>query len=173
MSVSVARPRQRRNNSAGRSLECRGRGFLFFCVLTTSRVILIRHVPSCFVHEPQLRLLDDRVFHHTHRHRQFGSGCGDVPLAPLASHLAAMSRGLRHSKPIWFGAAWRDARRCGRSRVGWVGGSAIGLEDPAQVRDLRGFVGAFGSVRAARSGVDLIKSASAELPNAVYARVNS
>ena len=90
-------------------------------------------------------------------------------LAPLASHLAAMPRGLRHSKPIWFGAAWRDARRCGRSRVGWVGGSAIGLEDPAQVGDLRGFVGAFGSVRAARGGVDLIESASAELPNAVYA----
>ena len=102
-------------------------------------------------------------------HRQFGIGCGDVPVAPLASHLAAMPRGLRHSKPIWFGAAWRDARRCGRSRVGWVGGSAIGLEDPAQVGDLRGFVGVFGSVRAARGGVDLIKSASAELPNAVCA----
>ena len=100
---------------------------------------------------------------------KFGIGCGDVPLAPLASHLAAMPRGLRHSKPIWFGAAWRDARRCGRSRVGWVGGSEIGLEDPAQVGDLRGFVGAFGSVRAARGGVDLIKSASAELPNAVCA----
>ena len=100
---------------------------------------------------------------------KLGIGCGDVPVAPLASHLAAMPRGLRHSKPIWFGAAWRDARRCGRSRVGWVGGSAIGLEDPAQVGDLRGFVGAFGSVRAARGGVDLIESASAELPNAVCA----
>ena len=74
-------------------------------------------------------------------HRQFGIGCGDVPLAPLASRLAAMPRGLRHSKHIWFGAAWRDARRCGRSRVGWVGGSEIGLEDPAQVGDLKGFVG--------------------------------
>ena len=39
----------------------------------------------------------------------------------------------------------------------------------AQVGDLRGFVGAFGSVRAARGGVDLIESASAELPNAVCA----
>ena len=76
---------------------------------------------------------------------KLGIGCGDVPLAPLASHLAAMPRGLRHSKPIWFGAAWRDARRCGRSRVGWVGGSEIGLEDPAQVGDLRGFVGVLGS----------------------------
>ena len=100
---------------------------------------------------------------------KLGIGCGDVPVAPLASHLAAMPRGLRHSKPIWFGAAWRDARRCGRSRVGWVGGSAIGLEDPAQVGDLRGFVGMLVSVRAARGGVDLTKSASAELPNAVYA----
>ena len=77
---------------------------------------------------------------------KLGIGCGDVPVAPLASRLAAMPRGLRHSNSIWFGVAWRDARRCGRSRVGWVGGSAIGLEDPAQVGDLRGFVGAFGSV---------------------------
>ena len=50
-----------------------------------------------------------------------------------------------------------------------VGGSEIGLDDPAQVGDLRGFVGAFGSLRAARGGVDLTKSASAELPNAVCA----
>ena len=102
-------------------------------------------------------------------HRQFGIGCGDVPLAPLASHLAAMPRGLRHSKPIWFGAAWRDSRRCGRRRVGSIGCFEIGIEDPAQVGDLRGFVGMLGSVRAARGGVDLIKSASAELPNAVCA----
>ena len=100
---------------------------------------------------------------------KLGIGCGDVPVAPLASHLAAMPRGLRHSKPIWFGAAWRDARRCGRSRVGWVGGSAIGLEDPAQVGDLRGFVGVLGSPCAPRGRVDLIESASAELPNAVCA----
>ena len=101
---------------------------------------------------------------------KLGIGCGDVPVAPLASHLAAMPRGLRHSKPIWFGAAWRDARRCGRSRVGWVGGSAIGLEDPAQVGDLRGFfVGVLGSPCAPRCRVDLIESASAELPNAVCA----
>ena len=112
-------------------------------LLSPARVILIRHVTSCFVHEPQLRLLMAVCLHHTHR--QFGSGCGDVPLAPLASHLAAMLRGLRHSKPIWFGAARRDARRCGRSRVGWVGGSEIGLEDPAQVGDLRGFIGVLGS----------------------------
>ena len=32
--MPVARPRQRRNKSAGHSLECRGRGFLFFSVLT-------------------------------------------------------------------------------------------------------------------------------------------
>jgi hypothetical protein len=102
-------------------------------------------------------------------HRQFGIGCGDVPLAPLASHLAVMPRDLRHSKPIWFGAAWRDARRFGRSRVGWVGGSEIGLEDPAQAGDLRGFVGMLGSPRGARGRWDLIKSASAELPNAVCA----
>ena len=94
---------------------------------------------------------------------------GSAPLAPLASHLAAMPRGLRHSKPIWFGAAWRDARRCGRSRVGWVGGSAIGLEDPAQVGDLRGFVGVLGLPCAPRCWVDLIDRASAELPNAVCA----
>ena len=100
---------------------------------------------------------------------KLGRGSLGVRLGVVASHLAAMPRGLRHSKPIWFGAAWRDARRCGRSRVGWVGGSAIGLEDPAQVGDLRGFVVVFGSVRAARGGVDLIKSASAELPNAVCA----
>ena len=100
---------------------------------------------------------------------KLGIGCGDVPVAPLASHLAAMPRGLRHSKPIWFGAAWRDARRCGRRRVGSIGCFEIGLEDPAQVGDLRGFVGAFGSVRAARGGVGLIESASAELPNAVCA----
>ena len=31
-SVPVARPRQRRNKSAGHSLECRGREFLFFSV---------------------------------------------------------------------------------------------------------------------------------------------
>ena len=83
-----------------------------------------------------------------------------------------MPRGLRHSKPIWFGPAWRDARRCGRSRVGWVGGSAIGLEDPAQVgdlRNLRGFVGVLESPCAPRCRVDLIKSASVELPNAVCA----
>ena len=31
--MPVARPRQRRNKSAGHSLECRGRGSLFFSVL--------------------------------------------------------------------------------------------------------------------------------------------
>ena len=48
-------------------------------------------------------------------------------------------------------------------------GVEIGIEDPAQVGDLRGFDGAFGSVRAARGGVNIIESASAELPNAVCA----
>ena len=100
---------------------------------------------------------------------KLGSGSLGVRLGVVASHLAAMPRGLRHSKPIWFGAAWRDARRCGRSRVGWVGGSAIGLEDPAQVGDLRGFVGVLGSPCAPRRRVGLIESASAELPNAVCA----
>ena len=101
---------------------------------------------------------------------KLGIGCGDVPVAPLASHLAAMPWGLRHSKPIiWFGAAWHDARRCGRSRVGWVGGSEIGLEEPTQVGDLRGFVGVLGSPCAPRRWVDLIDRASAELPNAVCA----
>ena len=100
---------------------------------------------------------------------KLGIGCGDVPVAPLASHLAAMPRGLRHSEPICFGAVWRDARRCGRSRVGWVGGSEIGLEDPAQVGDLRGFVEVLGSPCAPRCRVDLIERASAELPNAVCA----
>ena len=56
-----------------------------------------------------------------------------------------------------------EPRRLGRLAL------EIGLEDPAQVGDLRGFVGVLGSVRAARGGVDLIKSASAELPNAVCA----
>ena len=102
-------------------------------------------------------------------HRQFGIGRGDVPSAPLASHLAAMPRCLWRRKPIGFGAAWRDARRCGWSRVGWVGGSEIGLEDPAQVGDLRGFVGMLESPCAPRRRVGLIKSASAELPNAVCA----
>ena len=100
---------------------------------------------------------------------KLGIGCGDVPVAPLASHLAAMPWGLRHSKPIWFGAAWHDARRCGRSRVGWVGGSEIGLEEPTQVGDLRGFVGVLGSPCAPRRRVGLIESASAELPDAVCA----
>ena len=100
---------------------------------------------------------------------KLGSGSLGVRLGVVVSHLAAMPRGLRHSEPICFGAVWRDARRCGRSRVGWVGGSEIGLDGPAQVGDLRGFVGVFGSVRAARGGVDLIGSASAELPNAVCA----
>ena len=100
---------------------------------------------------------------------KLGRGLLGVRLGVVASHLAAMPRGLRHSKPIWFGAAWRDARRCGRSRVGWVGGSAIGLEDPAQVGDLRVFVGVLESPCAPRCRVDLIKSASAELPNAVCA----
>ena len=66
-------------------------------------------------------------------HWQIGIGCGDVPLAPLASHLTAMPQCLWRRELIGFGAAWRDARRCGQSRVGWVGGSEIGLEDPAQV----------------------------------------
>ena len=61
---------------------------------------------------------------------KLGSGSLGVRLGVVASHLAAMPRGLRHSEPICFGAVWRDARRCGRSRVGWVGGSEIGLEDP-------------------------------------------
>ena len=100
---------------------------------------------------------------------KLGIGCGDVPVAPLASHLAAMPRGLRHSKPIWFGAAWRDARRCGRRRVGSIGCFEIGLEDPAQVGDLRVFVGVLGSPCAPRRRVDLIERASAELPNAVCA----
>ena len=100
---------------------------------------------------------------------KLGRGSVGVRLGVVASHLAAMPRGLRHSKPIWFGAAWRDARRCGRSRFGWVGGSAIGLEDPAQVGDLRGFVGVLGSPCAPCRWVDLIDHASAELPNAVCA----
>ena len=100
---------------------------------------------------------------------KLGSGSLGVRLGIVASHLAAMPRGLRHSEPICFGAVWRDARRCGRSRVGWVGGSAIGLEDPAQVGDLRVFVGVLESPCAPRCRVDLTKSASAELPNAVYA----
>ena len=131
------------------------------------RVISIRHVTSCLCTSRHYAFLMTVCIHHIHR--QFGSGFGDVPLAPLASHLAAMPWGLRHSKPIWFGAAWRDARRCGRSRVGWVGGSEIGLEHPAQVGDLRGFVGMLGSPRGARRRWDLLKSASAELPNAVCA----
>ena len=100
---------------------------------------------------------------------KLGSGSLGVRLGVVASHLAAMPRGLRHSEPICFGAVWRDARRCGRSRVGWVGGSEIGLEDPAQVGDLRGFVGVLGSPCAPRRRVDLIERASAELPNAVCA----
>ena len=100
---------------------------------------------------------------------KLGRGSLGVRLGVVASHLAAMPRGLRHSEPICFGAVWRDARRCGRSRVGWVGGSEIGLEDPAQVGDLRGFVGVLGSPCAPRCRVDLIESASAELPNAVCA----
>ena len=56
-----------------------------------------------------------------------------------------------------------EPRRLGRLAL------EIGLEDPAQVGDLRGFVGVLGSAWAARGGVDLIKSASAELPNAVCA----
>ena len=110
----------------------------------------------------------DRVFVYL-THRQFGSGCGDVPLPPLASHLSAMPRGLRRREPIGFGAAWRDARRCGRRRVGSIGCFEIGLEDPAQVGDLRVFVGVLGSPCAPRRWVDLIDRASAELPNAVCA----
>ena len=53
-----------------------------------------------------------------------------VLLGALTSHLAAMPRGLWHYGPIEFGAVWRDARRFGRSRVGWVGGPEIGVEDP-------------------------------------------
>ena len=105
------------------------------------------------------------------------NGCGqtwqwfaaDVPVAPLASHLSAMPRGLRRREPIGFGAARRDARRCGRRRVGSIGCFEIGLEDPAQVGDLRVFVGVLESPCAPRCRVDLIKSASAELPNAVCA----
>ena len=100
---------------------------------------------------------------------KFGIGCGDVPLAPLASHLAAMPRCLWRREPIGFGAAWRDARRCGRRRVGSIGCFEIGIEDPAQVGDLRGFVGVLGSPCAPRRRVDLIERASAELPNAVCA----
>jgi hypothetical protein len=100
---------------------------------------------------------------------KLGIGCGDVPVAPLASHLAAMPRCLWRREPIGFGAAWRDARRCGRRRVGSIGCFEIGLEDPAQVGDLRGFVGVLESPCAPRCRVDLIKSASAELPNAVCA----
>ena len=60
---------------------------------------------------------------------KLGRGSLGVRLGVVASHLAAMPRGLRHSEPICFGAVWGDARRCGRSRVGWVGGSdLIGLE---------------------------------------------
>ena len=92
---------------------------------------------------------------------KLGIGCGDVPLAPLASYLAAMPRCLWRREPIGFGLAWRDARRCGRRRVGSIGCFEIGLEDPAQVGDLRGFVGMLGSVRAARGGVDLIESEAA------------
>ena len=100
---------------------------------------------------------------------KLGSGSLGVRLGVVASHLAAMPRDLRHSEPICFGAVWRDARRCGRSRVGWVGGSETGLEDPTQVGDLRGFVGVLGSPCAPRCRVDLIERASAELPNAVCA----
>ena len=51
-------------------------------------------------------------------------------LGALASHLAAMPRGLWRYGPIGFGAVWRDARRFDRSRVGWVGGPEIGVEGP-------------------------------------------
>ena len=100
---------------------------------------------------------------------KLGIGCGDVPLAPLASYLAAMPRCLWRREPIGFGLAWRDARRCGWRRVGSIGCFEIGIEDPAQVGDLRGFVGVLGSPCAPRCRVDLIESASAELPNAVCA----
>ena len=75
---------------------------------------------------------------------KLGSGSLGVRLGVVVSHLAAMPRGLRHSVPICFGAVWRDDRRCDRSRVSWVGGSEIGLEDPTQVGDLRGFIGMLG-----------------------------
>ena len=48
-------------------------------------------------------------------------------------------------------------------------GSEIGLEDPAQVGDLRGFVGVMGSPCAPRYRVGRIERASAELLNAVCA----
>ena len=126
----------------------------------------------CFVPPPpQLAPLGlhQTSFNTTHSRNQTHSLAPVVSLSADASHLAAMPRGLRHSKPIWFGAVWRDARRCGRSRVGWVGGSEIGLEDPAQVGGLTGFVGALGSPCTPRRLVDLIERASAELPNAVCA----
>ena len=100
---------------------------------------------------------------------ELGSGSlGGVRLCALVLSSAtlrpcAMPRGLRHSEPICFGAVWRGARRCGRSRVGWVGGSEIGLED------LRGFVGVLGSPCAPRRRVVLIERASAELSNTVCA----
>ena len=91
------------------------------------------------------------------------------PHSPATLRLCRGPRGLRHSKPIWFGAAWRDARCCGRSRVGWVGGSEIGLEDLAQVGDLRGFVGMLGSPRGAQGRWDLTESASADQAMSVCA----
>ena len=93
----------------------------------------------------------------------------NVPLALLASHLAAIPRGLGRFEPIGLGAVWRDARRCDRSRVASVGCSEIGVEGPIKQGGLRGFVGMLGSPRGARGRWDLIKSASAELPNAVCA----
>ena len=99
----------------------------------------------------------------------FGIGCGVVPLASLATHLAAMPRVLGRFEPIGLGAVWRDARRCDRSRVASVGCSEIGVEGPIKQGGLRGFVGMLGSPRGARGRWDLTESASADQAMSVCA----
>ena len=89
----------------------------------------------------------------------FGIGCGVVPLASLATHLAAMPRVLGRFEPIGLGAVWRDARRCDRGRVGSI----------RQGGGLRGFVGMLGSPRGARGRWDLTESASADQAMSVCA----
>ena len=103
-------------------------------------------------------------------HRQFGIGCGDVPLAPLATgQLEAMPRSFGRFEPIGLGAVWREARRCDRSRVGSIGCSEIGVEGPIRQGGLRGFVGMLGSPRGARGRWDLTESASADQAMSVCA----
>ena len=93
----------------------------------------------------------------------------NVPLALLASHLAAIPRGLGRFEPIGLGAVWRDARRCDRSRVGSIGCSEIGVEGSIRQGGLRGFVGILGSPRGDRGRWDLTKSASADKAMSVCA----